>query len=150
MGFRVCTVGTFTCFVFATTAAVQALAGQLTYTPVNPSFGGSPLNGSYELGIASANNRHTSPPTANVPGVNGTTSSIQQFQQEITSALLAQIASQIGNQILGANAAQQGTFNVNGLLIQFARSGGQTNIAITDPTNGAVTNISIPTPSVQF
>ena len=31
-------------------------ASQLVYTPVNPSFGGSPLNGPYVLGLAASNN----------------------------------------------------------------------------------------------
>ena len=34
-------------------------ATQLTYTPVNPSFGGSALNGSYLLGKAQSQNAHT-------------------------------------------------------------------------------------------
>ncbi|WP_157076532.1 curli assembly protein CsgF [Castellaniella caeni] len=38
-----------------------ASAGQLTYTPVNPSFGGSPLNGSYMLQSAQAQKRYPMP-----------------------------------------------------------------------------------------
>lgn len=38
-----------------------ALAGQLIYTPVNPSFGGNPLNGPYLLNSAQAQKSHSMP-----------------------------------------------------------------------------------------
>ena len=37
------------------------LAGQLTYVPVNPSFGGNPLNGAYLLQSAQAQKRYPYP-----------------------------------------------------------------------------------------
>ena len=37
-------------------APASANAADLTYTPVNPNFGGSPLNGSFLLNQAAANN----------------------------------------------------------------------------------------------
>lgn len=33
-------------------------ASELVYTPINPSFGGSPLNGSFLMGKAQAQNKH--------------------------------------------------------------------------------------------
>lgn len=39
----------------------SAVASQLIYTPVNPSFGGNPLNGSYLLNKAQAENNHQAP-----------------------------------------------------------------------------------------
>lgn len=41
--------------------AGPALAGQLTYTPVNPTFGGNPLNGSYLLQKAQAGKSYPLP-----------------------------------------------------------------------------------------
>ena len=35
-----------------------AAAGQLTYRPINPSFGGDPFNSAHLLGIANANDRY--------------------------------------------------------------------------------------------
>lgn len=43
------------CFVSLT---LQSMASELVYTPVNPSFGGSPLNGSFLLNKAQAQNKH--------------------------------------------------------------------------------------------
>ncbi|HET8598159.1 MAG TPA: curli assembly protein CsgF [Castellaniella sp.] len=39
----------------------SVLAGQLLYTPVNPTFGGNPLNGSYLLQSAQAQKRYAYP-----------------------------------------------------------------------------------------
>ncbi len=38
-----------------------AAAGQLTYRPINPSFGGDPFNSAHLLGIANANDRYKDP-----------------------------------------------------------------------------------------
>lgn len=38
-----------------------AVAGQLTYRPINPSFGGDPFNSAHLLGIANANDRYKDP-----------------------------------------------------------------------------------------
>jgi len=50
-----------TLLVFVSAAASQA--SELIYYPLNPSFGGSPLNGSVLLGSAQAQNKHTDPNT---------------------------------------------------------------------------------------
>ncbi len=121
-------------------------ASELTYTPVNPSFGGNPSNGSYLLGLASANNsRFLTNPATQTPTTG--TSAVQQFQSQITSALLSQIASTVSQEIIGPNAKNSGTFNINGQIIQFNQAGGQINIGITDAASGAQTQIQIPVPN---
>jgi curli production assembly/transport component CsgF len=125
---------------------VAANAGQLIYQPVNPAFGGNPLNGSFILGEASANNyRYLQAPSTNT--TNSGPSTAQQFSSQITSALLSQVAAQIGNEIIGPNAKDSGTFNVGGQIITFNRSGGQININLTDSGTGGTTNIQIPVPN---
>lgn len=137
--------------------AIPATAGQLIYTPVNPLFGGSPLNGNFLLGQASANNfQFTQSPAAKAAAAaaakkaaattNANQNAIQQFQSEITSALLSQIAYQVSQEIIGPNAKDSGTFNLSGEVIQFSRSGGQITINIKDAASGATTNIQIPVP----
>lgn len=44
--------------------AGSAVAGQLVYTPVNPSFGGNPLNGSFLLQKAQAGKSYAMPTDA--------------------------------------------------------------------------------------
>ena len=127
-----------------TTASAQA--GQLTYTPTNPSFGGSPLNGTYMLGAATANNYKFLQNPATQQQLTGQ-SAVQQFSQQITSALLSQIAANVSQQILGSNAKDSGTFSVGGEVINFNRVNGQINISITDGASGANTQIQIPVPN---
>jgi curli production assembly/transport component CsgF len=127
-------------------AATPALATQLNYTPVNPNFGGSPLNGPFILGMASANNYRylQNPATANQ---NSGPTTAQQFRNQITSALLSQIASQVSQQIIGENARDSGTFSVAGEIITFNRANGQININIGDTATGGQTQIQIPVPN---
>lgn len=47
----------FTLFCSVIVLPVAAPASELVYTPVNPSFGGSPLNGQWLLGYAGAQNK---------------------------------------------------------------------------------------------
>lgn len=42
-------------FIFSATAT------ELVYTPINPSFGGNPLNGNFLLGKAQSQNKHKAP-----------------------------------------------------------------------------------------
>ncbi|WP_160938497.1 curli assembly protein CsgF [Teichococcus coralli] len=133
-------------------AAEPVLARDLVYQPVNPAFGGNPLNGSYLLGLAGANNwRYSESPEAKKErrqqeALSGGTDPAAQFERQITSSLLSQIASTVGQQILGENARDSGTFNVGGTMVRFNRVGGQINIDITEASTGGRTNIQIPAP----
>jgi curli production assembly/transport component CsgF len=45
--------------LFTTTITMVSVeASELVYTPINPSFGGNPMNGSFLLGKAQAQNKH--------------------------------------------------------------------------------------------
>ncbi|PHK95383.1 curli assembly protein CsgF [Pseudoroseomonas rhizosphaerae] len=135
--------------LFIIGSAPAAMARDLVYTPVNPSFGGSPLNGSYLLGLAGANNhRFTESPQAKRDrlAVTDTTSAAQQFTNQITASLLSQIASTVGQQILGENARDSGTFTMGSTTVNFNRVGGQIDIDIADAASGGRTNIKIPAP----
>ena len=138
-------------FSYAILVAIPASARDLVYQPVSPSFGGSPLNGSYILGLAGANNfQFTENPRSRAERraqdmANGANDPVQQFSRQITSSLLSQIATTIGQQIIGENARDRGTFNLNGTVVNFNRVGGQINIDIAEPTGGR-TNIQIPVP----
>jgi curli production assembly/transport component CsgF len=125
--------------------AGSAEARDLVYTPVNPAFGGSPLNGSYILGLATANNYFRTSPEARRAQNQSQTSNGQDFSRIITQSLISQIATTIGQQIVGENARDSGTFFANGTRVQFARINGQINVDITEPS-GATTNIQLPAP----
>ena len=137
--------------------SVSASARDLVYQPVSPSFGGSPLNGPYVLGLAQANNyRYLENPqakkdkrenAARQDAALGGNDPAQQFTRQITASLLSQIAATVGQQILGENARDSGTFSVGGTVVQFNRVGGQINIDINETGTGGRTNVQIPVPN---
>ncbi|TPG53787.1 curli assembly protein CsgF [Roseomonas nepalensis] len=132
----------------------QVLARDLVYQPVNPAFGGSPLNGSFILGQASANNsRYVESPQAKrqrqaqeASGLNSNDPAAQ-FQRQITSSLLSQIASTVSQQILGENARDSGQFSVGGTSVVFNRVGGQIVIDINEGSTGGRTQVTLPVPN---
>jgi len=131
--------------------ASSANAGQLVYTPVNPTFGGSPFNGAYLLSTADANNfDFLSNPKA-AQELNSLTSqqnTAQELRQALISALISQASQTVIDSILGTNgqASDSGTFSLAGETINFNRAGGEINITLTDPTGGQ-TQITIPVPT---
>ncbi len=126
---------------------VLAHAGQLTYTPVNPNFGGSPLNGGFLLNEATSNNHFlTNPASVNAnPAASAQSQVIQNLQQAAVNAVLSMVAQQISTGLQKTNAS--GSYNVAGELINFQTVGNQINITLTNSTTGAQTTIQIPVPT---
>jgi curli production assembly/transport component CsgF len=136
------------CFIVSVSGVSSSAANarELVYQPVSPAFGGSPLNGSFVLGLATANNRFRTSPEARKSQNEQASTNSQNFERQITSSLLSQIASTIGQQILGENARDSGTFAVGGTRVQFQRVGDQISVDITEAGSGGRTNILIPAP----
>jgi curli production assembly/transport component CsgF len=86
------------------TASAPALASEMVYHPVNPTFGGNPLNGSFLLSTAQAQGE-------------GTKSGAQ-------SPDLSSVANALNN--LGTNAGGSGTGGTNG-------SGGSGTVVVIPP-----------------
>lgn len=121
-------------------AASPALAQDLTYTPINPSFGGNPFNSSHLLGIANAENKYTDPSVSTTP-----TSQADIFAQQLQSRLLSALSSQIVDAIFGQNPQQSGTIQFGGQTIHFDRGLEDVTLTITDNGTGQVTTIIVPT-----
>ena len=122
-----------------------AVAGELVYTPRNPSFGGNPFYSDHLLGIANANNKFEKPSGNN--GLLSQTDPSKEFERVIQSSLLSRISSQIADQIYGENAKDSGRFVIGSTQVDFAKSGGSTSVTITDTSSGGKTVIQIPTPT---
>jgi len=119
-----------------------AHASEMAYTPVNPNFGGSPLNGSFLLGEATANN-HFKDHSGDTPPISATQSIVNQ----ITNTVLANVATKISNQVYGENAAQSGTYQVGGSTISFVHQGQNIVLTVNDG-QGGVTTVTIPAPTI--
>jgi curli production assembly/transport component CsgF len=121
----------------------------LVYTPINPSFGGNPLNSSHLLSIASAQRTATASdaPVTTTPGGGGgggstTQSNVDLFISQLQGRLLSALASQVTDAIFGPNPQDHGSIQFGTTTVIFDNTGTAINLTITDPTG--VTFISVP------
>lgn len=119
---------------------LQASAGDVVYTPINPSFGGNSFNSAHLLGLATAQNEHKEKPKTSDPLSNS-----DRFVQMLEARLYSGLAQQVSDAIFGANAQNNGTIRFNDQEVFFERTATEIKIAITDFTTGQVTEISVPT-----
>jgi curli production assembly/transport component CsgF len=135
-----------TCVLAGCVFAAPAAASELIYTPVNPTFGGSPLNSTQLMTEASA--QKPSAPTSSVASMQQSTT--QEFIQMLQSQLYASLANSVANAITGSNAQTSGTIKLSGTTLSWYQSACTsgtsslcTNITMTDPT-GQLTEITVP------
>jgi curli production assembly/transport component CsgF len=133
--------------------ALPAQASDLVYTPVNPSFGGNPLNSSHLFSMANAQRDATASDakdslsgTGGTDGSGGTTGTTdaQLFVQQLQGRLLSALASQVTDAIFGANPQDHGQVIFGDTTVTFDRSIGSINLTIFDATSGTTTQISVP------
>ncbi|WP_444896279.1 curli assembly protein CsgF [Microbulbifer sp. EKSA008] len=115
----------FSCSVFAT---------ELVYTPVNPSFGGNPLNGNYLLNNASAQNSKKDPDAKNSPYSDS--SSLDRFTDTLESRLLSQLLTDVGN-------GNDGTLVTDDYIVNIVDIDGELTITITDAVTGEISEIVV-------
>jgi curli production assembly/transport component CsgF len=121
------------------TLAAPAAAQDITYEPVDPSFGGNPFNSAHLLGIANTQNDYKDPKAAN----NNSQADI--FARQLQSRLLSALSSQIVDAIFGDNPQERGTIRFGGQTITFVRGLEDVTLTITDDDTGEVTTIVVPT-----
>jgi len=120
--------------------ATPGSAQDLTYQPVNPSFGGNPFNSAHLLGIANAQNNYRDPRSTT-----GSSSQADIFARQLQSRLLSALSSQIVDAIFGENPQQSGTIRFGGQTIEFVRGLEDVTLTITNDASGEVTTIVVPT-----
>lgn len=115
---------------------------ELVYTPVNPSFGGSPLNGSTLLSAAQAQNK-TKDPDADLGKDKQTP--LQQFNESLQRSVLGRLAAAATSNILGPNGQLiPGTVETGDFVITISDvGGGVLNVVTTDKTTGASTSFEV-------
>lgn len=128
-------------------AAPPAFSSELVYTPVNPAFGGSPLNGAVLLNAAQAQNK-TKDPDSVQPSSPGQSSSLQQFNDLLERSILNRLAAAATGNIVGANGQLvPGTIETNNFTIAITDlGGGVLQITTTDNVSGAVTSFQVGQP----
>ena len=118
----------------------EAEAGDLSYSPVNPAFGGSPLNSSFLLGTADVQNRPKKLDQKRSEAKS--TDPMLQFTSTLQSRLLSSVSDKIADAIYGTNPANNGTFVVGNTTVSFNRVGGNVQLTLSDGIR--VTNITVP------
>lgn len=115
-------------------AAQQSHGSELVYRPVNPSFGGNPINGNYLLANAQAQNDHPSPVSSSSPFSQRT--ALDRFTDSLESRLLNQLIGDIGE----GNA---GTLVTEDFIVDIIDNDGVLTVQITDLETNEVTEIEV-------
>lgn len=120
-------------------------ATDLVYTPVNPSFGGSALNGSVLLNAAQAQNKHTDPKSGSSGGIGGQQTPLQQFNDILERAVLNRLVTAATTSVMGSDGKlQPGTVNTGNFTIQITDlGGGLLQVTTTDKVTGASTSFQV-------
>ncbi|SAK74120.1 curli assembly protein CsgF [Caballeronia hypogeia] len=127
----------------ALTIPLAANATALVYEPVNPNFGGNPLNGPNLLNEANAQNKYKDPSTENLG--TGSQSTLDQFNTQLQQAILSRVASSISSSIVGTDGTlHPGTINTGNFSIAITQvTGGNLQVTTTDKTTGASTTFIV-------
>jgi curli production assembly/transport component CsgF len=127
-------------FGLAMTAVATVQAGDLVYEPVNPNFGGNPLNGRYLLDGAILQDDNADP---NAPTL-GPASRFDSFAERLDRAILNQLSRNIVANAFGTGTLQDGTYDTGLSTIVIETTLDSTIITITDNETGEVTIIEVP------
>ena len=133
--------------LLACSAAGPAAATEMVYFPLNPSFGGNPLNGPVLLNSAQAQNKYTDPDEgagSDLAGAKQLTP-LEQFNEMLERSILSRLTSSAVSSIVGADGSlkpgsiETGNFNIG--IVDLG--GGLLQITTTDKTSGASTSFEV-------
>ncbi|MGJ7517625.1 curli assembly protein CsgF [Pseudomonas baetica] len=114
-------------------ALVQAT--ELVYTPVNPAFGGNPLNGTWLLNNAQAQNDYDDPDLKDRTTATGT-SALDRFTAQLQSRLLGQLMDNI-------STGNTGSLSTDAFIVNVVDDSGQLTIEVTDRATGELSEIKV-------
>jgi curli production assembly/transport component CsgF len=117
-------------------------ASELVYTPVNPSFGGNPLNGAVLMNQATAQNKFKESIDS------GDQSALTQFNTMLQSAILSRVSSAVTSSIVGADGSlTPGTVETTDFRITITNlQSGLLQITTTDKSTGQTTQFQVNQP----
>lgn len=131
-----------------------AVAQDLTYTPINPSFGGNPLNSNHLLSIANAQREATARDAGDDDddffgggggdGGDPGPSDADLFVRQLEGRLLSALAGQVTDAIFGDTPQDSGTVTFGTTTVEFSRTLEAISLTITDALDGTVTEIVVP------
>ena len=127
-------------FVLVCTSGL--FAQQLIYQPINPSFGGNPLNGNWLLNSAQLQDNTTD------PDLTGQAEDpFADFQSSLNRSILSQLSRNLTNQIFGESGElQEGLFQLGDFSIEVIETLDGVQITIFDLLTGNESVILVPFP----
>ena len=117
-------------------SAFAAQATELVYTPVNPAFGGNPLNGTWLLNNAQAQNDYDDPDLKDRASAFSGTTALERFSNQLESRMLSQLLDNISNGSTGSMAT-------DAFLIDVIDDSGALSIKVTDRVTGEISIIEV-------
>jgi len=132
-------------FLLATLPALPCNAGELVYQPVNPAFGGSPLNGPVLLNEANAQNDFSDPSARSAATLRTQQSALDQFNSSLQRAILNRVAASLtGNVVDSSGNLIPGTVETSDFTIQIVdRGNGVLEVTTTDKATGQTTTFQV-------
>lgn len=125
---------------------ISVLAGDLTYRPINPSFGGDPFNSSHLLQMADIQNKYKDD-GSDLNSLFGEDSAADQFVSSIRSTMISGASSQLSDAIFEDGAPPSGTFRLDGATVTYETVNNRVYVKVSD---GITTNsFDIPKPNTN-
>ena len=110
-------------------------ATELVYTPINPTFGGNPLNGTWLLNKAQSQNDYDDPDLKDRASLAGT-SALERFSSQLQSRLLGQLLDNI-------STGNTGSLSTDAFIVNVVDDSGALTIEVTDRASGEVSEIQV-------
>ena len=123
---------------------LQIRATELVWSPVNPSFGGSPFNGDWLLASAQAQNNMIESKASQTSD-----DLLSDFQNRLNSQILYKLSDNIINEAYGEDSLipegqDQTSFNTGAYHVNISTDLSGINVRLTDQTTGNITTVSVP------
>lgn len=112
--------------------SANATATELVYTPINPSFGGSPLNASFLMSKAQSQNDHTAESREK--------DFVTRFKESLERNIINSITRGVAN-----GDITDGVYDTGDFRVEVASTGAGVMLTITNLVTGEVTVIEMPT-----
>ncbi|WOD12393.1 curli assembly protein CsgF [Pseudomonas sp. NyZ704] len=122
-------------FAASILVSTAAAATELVYTPVNPSFGGSPLNGTWLLGSAQAQNDTKDPDAIDRASLLGN-SALDRFTSQLESRLLSELLTDL-------DTGNTGSLTTDDFIVNIINDSGNLSVVITDRLTGEISEIVV-------
>ena len=127
--------------IFFIIASSATLSSDITFKPINPSFGGNPFNDGHLLATANVQNRYTAKREERDLS--------EQFVRSLQSRLYSSLATQVQDAIFGDDPQESGTFLVGDQQVSFVRGLEVITLEISNLEDGSTTVIEVPVLSVE-